>query len=48
MYSLPLDPEKKQKRMENNTNNSQKEEFPTKPSTEIKPGNTTQNRPYTK
>ena len=33
--------------MENNTNNSQKQQFSTKPSTEIKPTNTKQNRPYT-
>jgi hypothetical protein len=33
--------------MENNTNNSQKQQFSTKPSTEVKPINTTQNRPYT-
>jgi hypothetical protein len=45
MYSLPLAPEKKTKRMGININNSQKQQLPTKSSTEIKPTNTTQNRP---
>jgi len=41
MYSFPLAPEKETKRMEINTTNSQKQQVPTKSSTEIKPTNIT-------
>jgi hypothetical protein len=42
MHLLPLTAEKKTKRMEDNTTHSYKEQFPTKPITEIKTTNTTQ------